>query len=112
LRPVRFWAFDGAVIDPPVCVPIPEVAIRPATDVAVPVDEPPGFVPGFVGVQALIVVVMPFGVVARVVANGPIWVFPRTTPPAALSLTTVVASNGGTKPWKMNELAVVSTPAV
>src|SRR5688572_26523149 len=112
LSPVRFWAFDGAVIDPPVWVPVPEVASRPATAVPVPVDEPPGLVPGFIGVHALTVVTTPAGVVARVVASGPIWVLPSTSAPQPLSRATDVASNGGTKSWNRKELAVVGTPAV
>ncbi len=56
--------------------------------------------------------IVPLGAVARVVASGPIWVLPSTIAPAALRLATVVASNGGTKSWKMNEFAVVTVPAV
>jgi hypothetical protein len=112
LIPVRFCALDGAVIEPPVWVPMPEAAIRPATAVAVPVDEPPGSVFGLVGVHALTVVTTPSGVVARVVASGPICVLPSTIPPAALSRATAVASNGGTKSRNRYELAVVCTPAV
>src|SRR5690348_6692033 len=97
---------------PPVCVPIDDVAMRPATEQAGPVDEPPGSIEGSPGVQALTVVTVPFGVVARVVASGPIWPLPITMPPAALSRATEVASYGGTKVWKMNELAVVVMPAV
>ncbi len=111
-RPVRFWAFEGDVIEPPVCVPIPEVAMRPATAVAVPVDDPPGSMSGLVGAHAFTVVIVPFGVVALVVASGPIWVLPNTIDPASFSLATVVASNGGTKLSKMNEFAVVTVPAV
>src|SRR5688572_1853523 len=110
--PVRFCAFDGAVIEPPVCVPMPDTASRPATAVAVPVEQPPGLVDGFDGVHAFTVVTTPFGVVARVVASGPIWVLPSTMPPAAVSRATAVASNGGTKSAKTYELAVVATPAV
>ena len=64
------------------------------------------------GVQAFTVVTMPSGVVARVVASGPICILPRTMPPAAFRRATAVASKVGTKFWKMYELAVVSVPAV
>src|SRR5699024_9168488 len=101
LSPVRFWALDGAVMEPPVWVPTLDVAIRPATAVAEPDEDPPGFVRGSAGVQALTVVMRPSGVVARVVASGPIWVFPRTMPPAPVRLDTAVASNGGVKSLKM-----------
>jgi hypothetical protein len=67
---------------------------------------------GFVGVHAFTVVTIPSGVVARVVASGPICVFPSTMAPAAWSMATVVASNGGAKSAKMNEFAVVVIPAV
>jgi len=77
-------------------VPIDEVAIRPATEQAGPVDDPPGSIDGVPGVQALTVVIVPFGVVARVVASGPIWPLPTTMPPAAFSRATEVASYGGT----------------
>src|SRR5882757_3477658 len=87
-RPVRFWAFDGAMIEPPVWVPTLEVAILEATAVADPEDEPPGSTLGSAGVHALTVVIRPSGVVARVVASGPIWVLPRTMPPAAVSRRT------------------------
>lgn len=97
LSPVRFCAIDGLVIDPPVWVPMLEVAIRPATAVAEPEDEPPGSVEGLAGVQALTVVIRPSGVVARVVASGPICILPSSMPPAPLSLATAVASKGGTK---------------
>src|SRR5919197_1157683 len=75
-RPVRFCALDGAMIEPPVWVPTLEVAIRDATAVADPDEEPPGSVAGFAGVQALTVVIRPSGVVARVVASGPICILP------------------------------------
>ncbi len=97
---------------PPVWVPIDEVAIRPATEHAGPVDEPPGSIDGSFGVHAFTVVTVPFGVVARVVASGPIWPLPMTIPPAALRRATDVASYGGTNDSKMNEFAVVVTPAV
>ena len=92
LRPVRFCALDGAVMEPPVWVPVPAVAIRPATAVAVPVEEPPGSTRGSVGAQALTVVTTPAGVVARVVASGPIWVLPNTIAPFPVSRATGVAS--------------------
>src|SRR5438876_8364749 len=110
--PVRFCAFDGAVIEPPVCVPTAEVAIRDATAVADPDDEPPGSVVGSFGVHAFTVVIRPSGVVARVVANGPICVLPRTIPPAAVNRRTAVASKGGTKSANRYEFAVVVTPCV
>src|SRR5258705_5481843 len=91
-RPVRFCWLDGPTMLPPVCVPIDEHAIRPATAVAGPVDEPPGSTDGSCGVQAVTVVTVPFGAVARVVASGPIWPLPTTIPPAALSRATDVAS--------------------
>src|SRR5690349_3216835 len=106
--PVRPCAFDGAVIEPPVCVPIDDVARRPAVAVAEPVDEPPGFVLALFGVQALRVVVMPSGVVA----SGPICILPSTMPPAPLRRDTAVASKVGTKSWKMYELQVVSRSLV
>src|SRR3954467_13671524 len=112
LRPVRFCAFDGAVMEPPVWVPVPDVAIRPATEVAVPDDDPPGSTFGWDGAHALTVVITPAGVVARVVASGPICVLPSTIAPPALSPATAVASNGGTKSLKRNEFAVVRTPSV
>ena len=96
-RPVRFWAFDGAVIEPPVWVPTPDVTMRPATAVPVPVDDPPGSTSGSAGAHALTVVIVPLGVVARVVASGPIWVLSSTIAPADSKPATVVASNGGTK---------------
>src|SRR5690606_39818376 len=91
-RRVRPWALGGLVIEPPVCVPTLDVAMRPATAVAEPVEEPPGSTAGFVGAQALTVVISPVGVVARVVASGPICVLPSTIAPAALRAATVVAS--------------------
>src|SRR5882757_2365305 len=112
LRPVRFCWLDGLTMLPPVWVPIDEVAIRPATEQAGPVDDPPGSIDGVPGVQALSVVIVPFGVVARVVASGPICPLPITMPPAAFSRATDVASYGGTNEAKMNEFAVVVTPAV
>nr|WP_281282716.1 hypothetical protein [Nonomuraea terrae] len=93
-------------------MPVPADASRPATAVAVPVDEPPGLTPGSSGVHALTVVISPDGVVARVVASGPIWVLPSTIAPAALSDATAVASKPGTKSRNRNELAVVGTPRV
>jgi hypothetical protein len=60
----------------------------------------------------LTVVTSPSGVVARVVASGPICVLPRITAPSRSSRATHVASSSGTKPSKMYELAVVSTPFV
>ena len=87
------------MIDPPVWVPIEHVAIRPATAVADPVDDPPGYTAGSSGVQALTVVIMPSGVVALVVASGPICVLPRTMPPACKMRVTTVASKVGTKSW-------------
>ncbi|MFD5761417.1 hypothetical protein ACFWIZ_41225, partial [Streptomyces sp. NPDC127044] len=45
--------------------------MRPATEQAGPVEEPPGSTPGSPGVQALTVVTVPFGFVARVVGEGP-----------------------------------------
>src|SRR5882672_3501472 len=111
-RPVRFCWLDGLTIEPPVWVPMLHVAIRPATEQAGPVDEPPGSVAMLSGVHALTVVIVPFGVVARVVASGPIWPLPSTIPPAAFSRATAVASVSGTKSAKMKELARVGTPAV
>src|ERR671917_2774952 len=108
--PVSACWLDGLVIEPPVCVPMLEAAIRPATAVAEPDDEPPGSYDGVFGVQALTVVTRPSGVVARVVASGPIWVLPRITAPASSSRATHVASSSGTNPSKMYEFAVVSTP--
>ena len=92
LRPVRFCWFEGSTMLPPVCVPIDEVAIRAATVQAGPVEEPPGSTEGSEGVQALTVVIRPSGVVARVVANGPICPLPMTIPPAFFSRATPVAS--------------------
>lgn len=112
LTPVRPCAVDGPVIEPPVCVPTDDAAIRPATAVADPVDEPPGFTDGVFGVQVLTVVTTPSGVVARVVASGPICVLPMMIAPAGFSRATPVASKVGTKSSKMYEFAVVRTPAV
>jgi hypothetical protein len=78
-----------------------DVAIRAATAQAGPVDEPPGSTLGSSGVQAFTVVMVPLGVVARVVASGPICPLPSTMPPAALSRATEVASWSGTKSAKM-----------
>jgi hypothetical protein len=41
-RPVSPCWLEGFVIDPPVCVPMLEHAMRPAVAVAEPDDEPPG----------------------------------------------------------------------
>ena len=72
LIPVSPCAFDGFVIEPPVCVPVPHGAILLATAVADPLEEPPGLTFSANGAQALTVVRVPVGVVAAVVANGPI----------------------------------------
>ena len=42
LMPVRPWAFEGFVIEPPVCVPVLDAAMRAATAVADPLEDPPG----------------------------------------------------------------------
>ena len=57
-------------------------------------------------------VTTPAGVVARVVASGPICVLPSTIAPAPTSRATAVASNGGTKPSNTKGLTLVSMPAV
>ena len=59
-------------MDPPVWVPIEEDAIRAATAVADPEDDPPGVTFDSKGAHAFTVVIVPVGVVARVVASGPI----------------------------------------
>ena len=104
-RPVRFCRLAGLTMEPPVWVPMEDDAIRPATAQAGPVDEPPGSMSGLSGVQALTVVIMPLGVVARVVASGPICPLPSRMPPAALRRATAVASVTGTKSLKMKEFA-------
>lgn len=110
--PVRFCWLDGSTIEPPVWVPMEEDASRAATAQAGPVEEPPGSTDGSSGVHALTVVTVPFGVVARVVASGPICPFPRRIPPACRSRATAVASSSGTKSSKMKELQRVGTPSV
>ena len=99
-------------MDPPVWVPVLESAKRAATAVADPLDDPPGLTRGIVGAHAFTVVFCPVGVVALLVANGPIWVFPSRMLPSAFKRAHAVASNSGTKSSKMNEFAVVRTPAV
>ena len=112
LIPVSPWAFEGFVIDPPVCVPVLEAAMRAATAVADPLDEPLGLTSSWCGAHALAVVRSPVGVLAAVVASGPICVLPSRIAPASRSRAQAVASKSGTKPSKMNEFAVVRTPAV
>ena len=99
-------------MEPPVCVPVLLAARRAATAVAEPLEDPPGLTDESWGAQAFSVVVSPSGVVARLVASGPIWVFPSRIAPPSLSRDQVVASKSGTKSAKMWEFAVVSTPAV
>ncbi len=111
-RPVSPCRLDGFVMDPPVCVPVLEAAMRAATDVADPLDEPPGSTEGSAGAHAFTVVGSPSGVVARLVARGPICVFPRRIAPAAFRRAQAVPSKSGTKSAKMCEFAVVRTPAV
>ena len=67
---------------------------------------------GSPGAHALRVVRTPSGVVALVVAKGPIWVLPRRMAPPSWSRAQAVASYSGTKSAKMWELAVVRTPRV
>lgn len=110
--PVRFCWLEGSTMEPPVWVPIEDAAMRPATEQAGPVEEPPGSTPGSPGVQALTVVTVPFGFVARVVASGPICPLPSTIALAAFSRATAVASSSGTKSTKMEELQRVGTPRV
>jgi hypothetical protein len=112
LRPVSPWAREGAVTEPPVWVPMEERARRAATAVADPVEEPPGFTEGSPGAQAFSVVTSPSGVRARVVARGPICVFPTMMPPSSWRRVTAGAVHAGTKSRKMWELAVVGTPLV
>src|SRR3989337_1909763 len=96
LSPVSPCCDDGLVMDPPVWVPVLDAAMRAATDVADPEDEPPGSTVGSPGAHALRVVRTPSGVVALVVAKGPIWVLPRRMAPPSWSRAQDVASYSGT----------------
>ena len=73
----------------------PFLADFATTAVAEPLEDPPGLTDESWGAQAFSVVVSPSGVVARLVARGPIWVFPSRIAPPSLSRDQVVASQSG-----------------
>src|SRR5918993_625356 len=99
----------GWRIGPPVSVPRLMAAISAATAAAGPPDEPPGTRArshGFaVSWNAECSVDEP-------IANSSMLDFPSGTTPAAVSLVTTVASNGGTQRSRILEPHVVVTPRV
>src|SRR5262245_6518228 len=109
LSPTTPQKAAGWRTEPPVSVPRAEAASSPATAAAEPPDEPPGTrsrSQGFrVGLKAECSVEEP-------IANSSMLVLPSITAPAAPSLATQVASYGGTKPSRIFEPQVVTTPSV
>ena len=99
----------GCRIEPPVSVPKAPKTWRDATAAALPPEEPPGVrsrSQGFrQGPYALFSLDEPM-------ANSSMLSLPTTTAPAASSRSTTVASKGGTKPSRMREPQVVSSPLV
>jgi hypothetical protein len=112
LRPVRFCAWEGLVIEPPVCVPVPDVDSRPATAVAVPPLEPLGLYRMSSGVHAFTVVAVPSGSRARPEASGPIAALPIMMAPAAFMRAWTVESYPGTKSAYTGDIAVVGMSLV
>ncbi len=99
----------GCRIEPPVSVPKAPKTWRAATEAALPPEEPPGVRSRSQGLRqgpkALFSLDEPM-------ANSSMLSLPTTTAPATSSRSTTVASKGGTKPSRMREPQVVSSPFV
>src|SRR3954471_511326 len=107
--PVTPHSEAGWRMDPPVSVAVAMGATRAATAAAEPPELPPGTSRSSHGFLT-----GPYQLVSfdEPMANSSMLVLPSVTMPAALSLSTTVASYGDTKLSSMREPQLVRTPAV
>src|SRR6201991_5011222 len=105
----------GWRIEPPVSVPVTPGAIRAATAVDEPPDEPPGAsaaLPPSLRRQGEITLPNAEVSLDEPIANWSMLSLPSIPAPAPNSFDVIVDSYSGTKPLRMPLAAVVSTPLV
>src|SRR6188768_4364158 len=107
--PVTPQSEAGWRIEPPVSVAVAMGATRAATAAAEPPDDPPGTSFRSQGLRT-----GPYQLVSfdEPMANSSMLVLPSVTMPAALSLSTTVASYGDTKLSSIFDPQLVLTPCV
>src|ERR1700744_4531844 len=105
----------GCRIDPPVSVPVTPGAIRADTAAEEPPEEPPGAsaaLPPSLRFHGEITLPNAEVSLDEPIANWSMLSLPSTPAPASNNLPETVDSYCGTKPLRMPEAAVVSTPLV